>query len=415
MIKKVLTGALAITIIGTSATGFAITHSVQSGETYWKISQKYNVDINDLLGINNADEYTVLNIGDEIKIPDYQSYSVQSGDTLWIISNKFNVSLNELMTMNNLDENSEIRIGQPLKIPIAIENNESLDEGKYYIVEKNDTPWIISEKLNVSFSSLLETNNLSEDSTIYIGQKLIIPNSIDDTKDSITIDDIKQPNVTVTYDIHTVKSGDTFWKIANQYGVTVSKILEVNNANEKTSLDIGDEVKVPVYNIPIMDTLGQKYGEYLDWWKGSQYLIPIGTEMEVTDFYTGKSFMLKRTTGANHADVETLTYNDTEVMKSIWGGNLDWEKRPVIIELDGRRIAASLAGKPHAGNDKALAGEYTSWRSGDYGSGINFDYIKDNGADGHFDLHFYNSTRHKDGQVDDIHQRNVKIAAGIIK
>jgi len=32
--------------------------------------------------------------------------------------------------------------------------------------------------------------------------------------------------------------------------------------------------------------------------------------------------------------------------------------------------------------------------------------------DGHFDIHFLNSTRHKDGEVDWSHQANVRIAAG---
>lgn len=42
-------------------------------------------------------------------------------------------------------------------------------------------------------------------------------------------------------------------------------------------------------------------------------------------------------------------------------------------------------------------------------------YIKDNNFNGHFDLHFKNSTRHKDGLVSPAHQEQIKIAAGIIK
>ncbi|MCD5413697.1 MAG: hypothetical protein LR001_01645 [Clostridiales bacterium] len=123
--------------------------------------------------------------------------------------------------------------------------------------------------------------------------------------------------------------------------------------------------------------------------------------------------MAKRTTGANHADVETLTLQDTNKMKEIWGGSLTWAKRPIIIEYNGRKLAASAAGMPHAGNDSAPGGEYTSWRSGDYSGGYNFDWVKNNAMDGVFDVHFFNSTRHKDGNIDDTHQRNVKISAGM--
>jgi len=66
----------------------------------------------------------------------------------------------------------------------------------------------------------------------------------------------------------------------------------------------------------------------------------------------------------------------------------------------------------HAGLDKYPAGEYVNNRSGDYGYGINLDAIKGNNADGHFDIHFLNSTRHSDGAVTESHQANIRIAAG---
>jgi len=40
-------------------------------------------------------------------------------------------------------------------------------------------------------------------------------------------------------------------------------------------------------------------------------------------------------------------------------------------------------------------------------------YINDNNFNGHFDIHFKNSTRHSDGKTSDAHQRQVAIAAGV--
>lgn len=85
---------------------------------------------------------------------------------------------------------------------------------------------------------------------------------------------------------------------------------------------------------------------------------------------------------------------------------------PFIIKYNGRKIAASASAMPHAGNDSAPGGYYTNWRSGNYGPGPNYDYIKGNGADGHFDIYFLNSTRHIDGKGDEKHQENVKVASG---
>lgn len=61
------------------------------------------------------------------------------------------------------------------------------------------------------------------------------------------------------------------------------------------------------------------------------------------------------------------------MIKEVWGGEYSWKERAVIVEVDGRKIAASMASMPH-----------------------DVSYIKDNNFNGHFDLHFKNSTRHKD-------------------
>lgn len=150
--------------------------------------------------------------------------------------------------------------------------------------------------------------------------------------------------------------------------------------------------------------------EMLDWWKSGRNAFPIGSVVTVKDVYTGKTFKIKRTMGANHADCEALTLADTKIIKSIWGG-FSWDVRPVHIFINGRVLAASMAGQPHAGVDSAPAYAVVNNRSEGYGTGENLDTIKGNGMDGHFDVHFLNSTRHKDGQEDPRHQAAVKVAA----
>lgn len=415
--KRVLAGAVAFSVICSPIASFAGTYRVQSGDSYWKISQKFDVNLQELLEVNNTNGNTTLQVGQEIIIPeDYYFYTVQSGDTLWIISQKFQVSLHDVLSLNNLNQSSYIYVGQRLKIPSnkSTEGEKATDSSiyDYYTVKSGDTLWIISQKLGIVLDKLMALNNLNSKSIIYIGQKLKITSN-NQASPGQGIPD--QPSVEVVYIDHKVEKGDNFWSISTKYGVQVNEVLKANNATTSTTLSIGDIVKVPQYRVGVMETLGEEYGEYLDWWNAAQYVLPIGAEFKVIDFYTGKSFMAKRTTGANHADTETLTTKDTNIMKEIWGGKLSWLTRPVIIEYKGRRIAASVASMPHAGNDSAPGGEYTSWRSDNYGAGTNFDYVKGNGMDGHFDIHFLNSSRHKDGQIDERHQKNVKIAAGITK
>jgi hypothetical protein len=114
--------------------------------------------------------------------------------------------------------------------------------------------------------------------------------------------------------------------------------------------------------------------------------------------------------GSNHADCEALTNEDAEIIKDIWGG-YSWNVRPIHIYVDGKVLAASMSAMPHAGVDSEPAYVTVNNRSGGYGRGQNLDVVKDNGMNGHFDIHFLNSTRHKDGEEDSRHQAAIKIAA----
>ncbi|MFZ5969731.1 MAG: LysM peptidoglycan-binding domain-containing protein [Bacillota bacterium] len=412
--RMLLTGALSAAIFSGSVGigyGQGISYTVQSGDTFWIISQKYNVSIQELMTLNNANEKTVLLVGQQIMIPQVTEgqtiYSVQSGDTYWIISQKYGVDIQTLMKANNATEKTVLNIGDQVIIPLQTQQSQET----IYTVQQGDTYWIISQKFGVDTRQLMTYNGAGEDGTLYVGQKIKIPQG--GTANSPSTQTPVDTKPTVTYVNYTVQKGDDFWKIALKFGIPYAELLKTNNMSESTVLYIGNILKIPVHNVPVKSTPGEKYGEYLDWWTEAQYVLPIGTEFKIIDFYTSKSFMAKRTTGANHADVEPLTMNDTQMMKEIWGGNLDWNKRPVVIEVNGRKIAASASGMPHAGNDSAPGGVNTDWRSGDYGPGYNLDWIKNNGMDGHFDLHFLNSTTHNTGTIDTKHQENIKIAAGL--
>lgn len=155
--------------------------------------------------------------------------------------------------------------------------------------------------------------------------------------------------------------------------------------------------------------------ELLDWWTQASKVFRIGMTAKVIDVKTGKSFKIVRTYGGNHADCETLTKADTAVMKQIFGGSWNWERRPIILVIGDRRLAASIAGMPHAGIDSKSANTYVSSRSGGFGRGVNLDKVKRNGMSGVFDVHFLHSKTHSTDRVDPKHQRCVLQAAGKVK
>lgn len=114
----------------------------------------------------------------------------------------------------------------------------------------------------------------------------------------------------------------------------------------------------------------------------------IGKTLRVIDVETGITIDLKRTGGINHADVEPCTEQDTENLKEVFSGTWSWQRRPVIVEVSYLTSAASICGMPHGYNE-----------------------ISDNGVEGHFCMHFYESTDDDYNMTDMSHQRAIDIAA----
>ncbi|MFN2747487.1 MULTISPECIES: LysM peptidoglycan-binding and 3D domain-containing protein [unclassified Bacillus (in: firmicutes)] len=96
---------------------------------------------------------------------------------------------------------------------------------KEVTVQKGDTLWGISQKQGVSLQDLKEWNQLSSD-LIIPGQKLNVSE--------------KQTEKTTQY---TIKKGDTLWKIAQKFGVTVNDL--------KTWNDITSDIIYPNTSITV--------------------------------------------------------------------------------------------------------------------------------------------------------------------
>jgi len=332
-----------------------------------------------------------------------ETYTVQPGDTMWKISQRFGVSLDALLRENGMTDGTIIYVGQKIYIP----QNKNESNSQVHIVQPGDTMWKISQKYRVSLEALLYVNGMKDGSLIYVGQKVYIPSTTG-----------SKPYI--RYISHVVAKGEYLWLLSYKYGVPVEEIADANGITTSTVLYEGQTIKIPQHVVPVKSTPGPKYGELLDWWTEAQYVFPLGAVATVEDFETGICYNVKRTYGSGHADVEPLTAQDTKTMLSIWenherlwDGSVNyWARRPVIIHIGGRKLAASATGMFHAGVDSVPEGEYASWRSGGYGPGTNFDSIKGNGADGHSDIHFLNSVRHKDSQTDEQHQAKIMVAAG---
>ena len=110
-------------------------HVVKTGETWYSLSRKYNVSVDELKSLNSQFS-DGLNIGDtlkvkvqnEIKVTDNlqnKFYVVKPQETMFSLTKQFNISEDELVKLNP-ELNLGVKEGMVLKLPNAITVKDSL-------------------------------------------------------------------------------------------------------------------------------------------------------------------------------------------------------------------------------------------------------------------------------------------------
>lgn len=353
------------------------------------------------------------------------TYNIMPGDTLWFVSQLFGVSISSIKQLNGLTGDM-IMIGRSLVIKNTTAFNTSLPAFTTAgATIRSGAGFDFSvvgylgaaSNLNVAGKNgdwykvtTAKGNGYIYRTVIGMKQELSYGPGSSFFSGEIAIDTSMD---SVSYTDYTVQKGDYIWALSQKYGIPDYELAAVNNLSVSSVLYPDQKIKIPIHSIPVKKTLDPQYGEVLDWFKEAQYVFPIGKSGKLIDIATGKSFMVKRTMGASHSDTETLSEQDSQIMKDIFGGSWNWARRPFILESDGRRFAVSISGMPHAGVDGVPYLQNVDNRSDNYGTGPNYDSIAGNGMDGHFDLYFLNSQRHVDNQIDPGHQYDILAAGGL--
>lgn len=104
--------------------------------------------------------------------------------------------------------------------------------GFYYIVLPGDSLYKISQKFDVPLRELIRVNNIAAPYVIYPGQKILIPKTTPPTPPAGT-------------DIYIVKNGDTLFKIAQSFNVSVDSIVKLNNLPDPDLIYPGQRLLIP--------------------------------------------------------------------------------------------------------------------------------------------------------------------------
>lgn len=163
-----------------------IEHKVQRKETFYFISRKYNVAIDQIFQYNPG--MTQLRKGDILRIPQWtgtaasrttvpappaekaetspakqSTHLVQPGETLFSISRRYNCSINDILALN--PEAKTLKSGMSLVLPGSNEpapatpkTAPSSDNFIQHTISAGETLFSISRKYNVSADQLVELN-----------------------------------------------------------------------------------------------------------------------------------------------------------------------------------------------------------------------------------------------------------------
>ena len=166
-----------------------ISHLVKSGETFFGLSQKYNISIDDLKRYN-LDLYTrELQENERITIPLFNKtndmvqkgiqgqkrYVVKPQETLWKIAKNHNVNVEELERINKKEKGfnpNNIKEGQEIWVPAsAVDSSEpevptrpaTNKELVLYLIEKGEGFYSLERKFGLSQSDIVKLNPTMKD------------------------------------------------------------------------------------------------------------------------------------------------------------------------------------------------------------------------------------------------------------
>lgn len=210
---------------------------VKAGDNLYQIANKFNTTVLKIKELNNLGN-NALTIGQELIIPKEETtelpssnenfiiYTVKSGDSLYSIARNYGTTINVLKDVNNLTSDT-LSNGQVLKIPGK--SDENIKNYINYTVKPGDSLYKIAGLYETSVNEIKNINGLVNNN-LEINQVLKIPTTSSNQ---------------VNYINYKVKSGDSLYKIANLYDVTVNEIKNLNNLTSN-NLAIDQVLKIPI-------------------------------------------------------------------------------------------------------------------------------------------------------------------------
>ncbi len=189
---------------------------------------------------------------------------VLPGENLFRISQEYNVAVDNIAQANNITNTWRIYAGQQLVIPsditaIALPAQPTLEMPliaptpialpvEHYTVTSGQSLAQIAENHGMSLDQIAKLNHITNPDLIYAGQDLVVSGS---EEGSTTVN--TQPAALPTSSLpgasnavtHIVQPGETLASIAQRYGISWLQIAQANNIYDADHVEVGQELTIP--------------------------------------------------------------------------------------------------------------------------------------------------------------------------
>jgi membrane-bound lytic murein transglycosylase D len=186
----------------------------------------------------------------------YTRHRVRKGDTLSQIGRRYGVSVRSIQQTNNMGRRTLIRVNQTLLVPTssasryadlgpAAPSDTVPGEAVSYRVRRGDTLYGIARRYNTTPRSIASASGISVNKLLRIGERLTVVPGVRSASEARRIATGGTASAEASNKlVHTVRRGDTLWRIANLYKTSVSMLCSLNNISRNTTLYPGVKLTV---------------------------------------------------------------------------------------------------------------------------------------------------------------------------
>jgi LysM repeat protein len=281
------------------------THTIQPGETLSQIAERYDIPLDELMELNSITDPDAIFFGQILVLPVAANatpvpvvvdpayrpdervpieHVVLPGESLSMIAEQYGLTLETLMEYNGITDPDTIVIGTALRLTPALateaaqpnapapapvnSGNPIASLNQTYTVQAGDSVPYIALRFGVDEDALRWLNNLDDETTLELGQPLILPATAQELiaqrkpgeltakeieteeADTQKIDTQESESGAESPDkssLYIVQPGDSLGRIAQDHGLSLAEIMGTNQIASPDAIYVGQELVLPTH------------------------------------------------------------------------------------------------------------------------------------------------------------------------